>query len=370
MPHRVTYIIAIVDRAVAFEWVVDLLDRDRFELDFILLNPGPSALEDELVRREIPCERVTYRGYRDLPRALWRVIRILRLTRPGTVHTHFVPACMVGLTAARLLRVPKRVYTRHHSTFHHDYAPRWVAVDRLMNRLATHVVAISENVRHVLQELEGVPEDKIRLVHHGFRFVDFDEVPLQNVEVLRAKYDLGSSAPVIGVIARYIEWKGIEYIVEAARTVLRTHPNALFIFANAHGDPTIGATVRKLPARNYREIPFELDLFALYRLFDVYVHVPINPRVEAFGLTYVEALIAGVPSVFTLSGVATEFIQDGRNALVVPYCAPARISEAILRILADDALARRLSQAGRKDVESRFRAEGMVDALSAIYGES
>jgi glycosyltransferase involved in cell wall biosynthesis len=238
-----------------------------------------------------------------------------------------------------------------------------------MNRLATHVVAISENVRHVLQELEGVPEDKIRLVHHGFRFVDFDEVPPQNVEVLRAKYDLGSSAPVIGVIARYFKLKGIEYIVEAARTVLRTHPNALFIFANAHGDPTIGATVRKLPARNYREIPFEPDLFALYRLFDVYVHVPINPRVEAFGLTYVEALIAGVPSVFTLSGVATEFIEDGRNALVVPYCTPARISEAILRLLADDALARRLSQAGRKDVESRFRAVGMVDALSAIYGE-
>ena len=79
------------------------------------------------------------------------------------------------------------------------------------------------------------------------------------------KYDLGSSAPVIGVIARYIEWKGIEYIVEAARIVLRTHPNVLFIFANARGDPTIAATVRKLPARSYGEIPFEPDLFASSR---------------------------------------------------------------------------------------------------------
>ena len=84
MPHRVTYIIANVDRAVAFEWVVDLLDGDHFELDFILLNPGPSVLEDELAQRKIPCERVTYRGYRDLPGALWRVIRILRRTRPGS----------------------------------------------------------------------------------------------------------------------------------------------------------------------------------------------------------------------------------------------------------------------------------------------
>ena len=369
MPHRVTYIVANVDRAVAFEWVADLLDKDRFELDFIILNPGPSALEDALARRGIPYERVIYRGYRDLPGALLRVIRRLRRTRPRTVHAHLLPSCMAGLTAAYLLRVTQRVYTRHHSTFHHDYSPRWVTVDRLIDRLATHVVAISENVDYVLRNMEGVPPGKTRLVHHGFRFADFDEVPPRNVEALRAKYDVGSSAPVIGVISRYIEWKGIEYIVEAARIVLSTYPNALFIFANAQGNPTIGAMVRTLPAQNYREIPFEPDLFALYRLFDVYVHVPVDPRIEAFGQTYVEALIAGVPSVFTLSGVATEFIQDGRNALVSPHRAPARTAEGILRILADDDLARRLSQAGRKDVESRFRAEQMVEALSAIYGE-
>ncbi len=353
-----------------FEWVADLLDSDRFQLSFILLNPGPSALETELARRKIPCERVTYRGYRDLPGALLRVIRLFRRTRPGTVHAHLLPACMVGLTAARLLGVTQRVYSRHQSTFHHEYAPRWVTVDRFINRLATHVVVASENVGFVVREMEGVPAEKVRLVHYGYRFADFDDVTEENVEALRVKYEIGDSGPVIGVIARYIEWKGIEYIVEAARTVLETYPNALFIFANAVGDSTIQATVRELPARNYREIPFELDLFALYRLFDTYVHPPVDPRIEAFGNTYVEALIAGVPSVFTLSGIATEFVQDGRNALVVPARAPERTAEAILRILSDDALVRRLSETGRKDVESRFRAERMVEELSAIYLES
>jgi len=98
--------------------------------------------------------------------------------------------------------------------------------------------------------------------------------------------------------------------------------------------------------------------------------VPIDDRIEAFGQTYVEALIAGVPSVFTISGVGREFIQDGRNALVVPYCSSAPTAEAILRILADDALAHRLSEAGRQDVEARFRVEGMVEALSTVYGEA
>ena len=119
MPQRVVYILADIDKAVAFEWVADLLDRDRFELSFILLNPGPSVLEGELTRREIPWERVTYRGFRDLPGALLRTIRILRRIDPQTVHAHLLPANIVGLIAARVLRIGQRVYTRHHSTFHH-----------------------------------------------------------------------------------------------------------------------------------------------------------------------------------------------------------------------------------------------------------
>ncbi len=370
MSQRVVYILADIDKAIAFEWVADLLDSDRFELSFILLNPGPSALEGELTRRGIPWDRVTYRGYRDLPRALWRTIRLLRRSRPETVHAHLLPANMVGLIAARLLRIPQRVYTRHHSTFHHDYAPRWVIIDRLLNSLATHVVASSENVRFVLGEMERVPDRKIRLVHHGFQFADFDNISDERVQALRERYAIGSAHPVVGIIARYIAWKGIEGIVEAARLVLSEYPNALFIFANARGASATRAAVQTLPPQNHLEIPFEHDLFALYRLFDVYVHTPIDLRIEAFGQTYVEALAAGVPSVFTLAGVGSEFIEHERNALVVPYQAPERTAEAILRILGDETLAGRIVEQGRQDVESRFQAQGMVDALSTMYREA
>ena len=70
----------------------------------------------------------------------------------------------------------------------------------------------------------------------------------------------------------------------------------------------IQEAVKELPQNSYCVIPFEKDLFSLYQLFDVYVHTPINPTLEAFGQTYVEALAAGIPSVFTMSGVAPQFV--------------------------------------------------------------
>ncbi len=48
----------------------------------------------------------------------------------------------------------------------------------------------------------------------------------------------------------------------------------------------------------------------------------------------------------------------------------ANVDRAVAFGLVADLLDPDRSQAGRKDVESRFRAEGMVEALSAIYGES
>ncbi len=223
MARRLTYIVASVEKAVAFEWLCDSIDRERFDLSFILLNPGRTELEDELQTRGVPSQRITYRGYGDLPRAFLETLRILRRSRPHIVHAHMLPACLVGLTAAKLARVPIRVYTRHHSVFHHDYAPRWVSVDRLMNRLATHIIAISENVYEVLHGLEGVPESKLHVIHHGFRVEDFDDVDQADVEALRAKYELRTAFPVIGVIARYMELKGIRDIVAAAPAILEQY---------------------------------------------------------------------------------------------------------------------------------------------------
>lgn len=366
MPRRVTYILAEVEKAVAFEWIADLLDADAFQLDFVLLNPGPSPLEAEITARGIPCLRVPYRGHADLPRAFLRVWRHLRRLRPDAVHAHLLPAALTGLAAARLAGIPCRVYTRHHSTFHHDYAPRWVMVDRFIDAMATDTVAISENVRTVLADMERVPASKIHLIHHGFRFQDFDDVGEARVALLQERYDVARGQRVVGVVSRYIAWKGIRYIVDAAREVIRKEPDVLFVFANARGDPRIGERVRTLPAANRREIPFEEDLFALYRLFDVFVHTPVDPRVEAFGQIYVEALLSGVPSVVTLSGVAHEFIRDRRNALVVPYQAPAATARAILELLSTPELARTLVDNGRRDVEP-FRAEEMVRSLAELY---
>ncbi len=369
MKKRVVYVLSNLNKALAFEWIAEELDRHRFNLSFILLNPGGSELERFLVSRNVPCYRIPYRGKQDLPNAIYQLVRLLRRERADVVHCHLFDACIAGLTAARLAGVRKRIYTRHHSTLHHVYFPRAVWYDRYVNAMATDIVAISRTVQDVLLEKENVSPRKIHLVHHGFRLADFERVAADRIDQLKTKYNLAGKEPVVGVISRYVDWKGIQYVIPAFGQLLNHYPNARLVLANAAGNfgGTISKLLRALPPDSYTEISFETDIHALYHTFDIFVHVPVDPHSEAFGQTYVEALAAGVPSVFTVSGIAGEFVVHRENALVVPFQNPKAICAAMRELLTDKMLTRKLVERGKTDVCTRFELPCMITALEALY---
>jgi glycosyltransferase involved in cell wall biosynthesis len=339
------------------------------ELRFILLNEGDSHFERVARERWPHVERVTYRGPRDLPRAFFQVWRLLVKWAPDAVHVHLKIAGLIALPAAVLARVKERIYTRHHSTYHHEYFPKAVKQDRFTNWCATSIVAVSGVVEEVLTDLEGVDPDRVQIIHHGFDLDRAREASPEAIQRMTEVYNPSKKSPVIGVVSRYERFKGVEYTVEAFRRLLVTHPNALLLLAGAYGPDAeaIREVVETLPTGSFVEVEFEPDIFTLYRLFDVFVHVPVDRRIEAYGMIYVEALAAGVPSIVTLSGVATEFIEAGRQALVVPYRDAEAIHEALERILGDEDLRRRLAHEGSRAVE-RFGLQEFVEAHARLYG--
>jgi len=369
---RVAYIVSFVTKSVAFEWIVESIDRKRFEIVFILLNPEDSSLERHLREHKVRTHRVHYAGKKDILRSTLEVHRLLRKERIDIVHAHLFEGSLIGLAAAKLAGITRRIHTRHNATIHHNYHPHAVKYDRMINHMSTDIVAISESVRSILVDLEQVNPDKITLIYHGFKLAEFNNIPETRVEALRSKYlSDAPSGPVIGVISRYIHWKGVQYIVPAFEQVLSAHPGAKLVLANASGpySADIKAMLKKLPIKSYVEIPFEADIFALYQLFDLFVHTPIDPNSEAFGQIYVEALAAGVPSIVTISGIAKEFISNGKNALTVPFQNSDAIRYALLRLLDDQQLQKTLSGNGKTSVAEMFTLERMVASLESMYAK-
>jgi glycosyltransferase involved in cell wall biosynthesis len=338
-------------------------------LSFILLNKENSEIEKFLIEHKIDTFRIKYEGKKDIPKIIFKVITILLKLKPNVVHSHMRDADLIGQIAAWFCRVKKRIHTRHFATYNIEYHHNAVKIDKLINRLSTHIIAISENVKNVLLNIENVPQNKISVIHHGFDLTNFNNIETSRIENLKQKYFTENKYPVIGIIARFTELKGHKYIISALEKTIKDYPNSYFLFANAVGDDKeiiSNQLKNQLPQNSYLEIQFEKDIFAFYKILDFHIHVPINKNIEAFGQTYVEALASGVPSVFTPSGVAPEFIENKKNAMVVDFCNSEQIYSSLKELIENDNLRNSIITKGKFTVE-KFGIESFIKKLEDIY---
>jgi glycosyltransferase involved in cell wall biosynthesis len=369
MKKKITYIISDIDSALAFEWTARELSPN-YDLLFLLVGKDDPQFARYLTSINVRYHIISDTNHKSFVAKWWKVFSLLKKENPEAVHVHLWRALFLGLSASWILRIKKRIFTRHHAIIHYREYPSGAKWDKICNWLATDIIAISENITKVLIEWEHVDKNKVHLIHHGFDFQYFNDVELNRISRIREKYAVDSTKhPIVGVISRYIELKGIQFIIPAFQKLLKKFPAANIIIANTTGNysKTIKEMLQSLPANSYTEIIFEKDLAALYRIFDVFVHTPIEEESESFGQTYVEALLAGVPSVFTISGVAAEFIRHEHNALVVDYMNSEAIANAVERILDDKKLRDTLVSAGKTSIQD-FSLDRMISKLQSLYG--
>lgn len=366
---KTTYILYGIEKSLAFEWIVEHNNRSNIELSFILIHrEKDTALQKFLDINDIPNYFISYHSKKDLPKAFLLCYQLLNQINPKVVHTHLFEANFIGLIAAKLVGVKKRIYTRHYATLNHTYYPNTVKWDKLINYLATDIISISGATYYALVNLERVNPNKIISIPHGFD-IDMFRYPNNDAVIrLREKYNPHSNYPVIGVIARYTELKGIEYIIRAFKKILDPYPNAKLILANVNGDykPFIEKELLDIPEKNYTEIPFENDIASLYHLFDIYIHVPIDEYIEAFGQTYIESMASGIPGIFTLSGIGNDVCKHRKNCIVVNYKNSEQIYEAINLYLSNELFRKSISKNAQNSV-NEFGLSSFIDKLEMLY---
>ena len=365
------YVISLVERSLPMEWFFDELYNQNENILIVFLNPVQPPIMDALSKKGLQVQWIKYVGKKSIPFVFFKLFNLFRELKPSVLHAHLFDASLVSLPAAALAGIKKRIHTRHHSSHHHYFFPHAVKYDNFINYWSSSIFAISDNVKNILVEDEKVPAQKVKVVHHGFDFGMFQNVSSDRVKVVKGKYTYSEKGPVIGVVSRFTYWKGIQFIISAFEKVLMKYPNAVLILANAKGDyiNEINELLSALPYDSYRQILFEADTPALFSSFDLFVHVPIDDHSEAFGQVYIEALMSKVPSVFTLSGIANEFIVDNRNALVVGYKDFDGIYNAIVKLIEDNRLADRLASQGYDGVLELFDVKTMVSNTIAYYGQ-
>ena len=364
----IIHVISQVNKSHVFEWMAVELSKNH-NVCFVLLNESTSPLENSLLSHGIEVKRFRYRGKKDFISAFLKTLFFFWRRQPTIVHAHLLDGQLIGLTAAWLAAVGVRIYTRHTSNFHQMYHSKGVWMDHWCNRLATKIVSVSQATDVTLIQEEHVLPAKVVTIPHGFDLSYFNAPSMERINLVRKTWNIQTSAPVVGVISRHIEWKGIQFIIPAFKKFLKDFPGAQLVLANARGPyhEQLKNHLQSIPPDRFIMIPFEADVVALYHTFDLYVHTPVDAICEAFGQTYIEVLATGVPSIFTLSGIAAEFVEHEKNAWVVPFKDAEAISKGLERLWIDKGFRTRLVEEGKRSVAERFQLKPVLAQLEMLY---
>lgn len=93
-------------------------------------------------------------------------------------------------------------------------------------------------------------------------------------------------------------------------------------------------------------------------------------RGEGFGLVYLQAMRAGVPCLGSRDDAAADVIVDGETGLLVPRQDPEAIAGALIRLLTDESMRRRLGEAGRRRYDNTFTYPRFRARLSGILARA
>jgi glycosyltransferase involved in cell wall biosynthesis len=292
---------------------------------------------------------------------IWRLRAVL-------VHSNTM-AVPCGALAARLMGRP--------SIWHiHEIVTRPAWARRLLHpvavALSTQVVAVSQAVQaHILADCPSAPH-KIRVIHNGVNVAGFDRPG--NGEEIRSQYRIPESAVLVGMIGKVCRWKGQLLFVEAAKLVTRERPEVRFLAVGGVFDDEVHFM------NHFREAAAEAGLADTFVIADYRSDVPdvlrsldlfILPSTEPdpFPTVVLEAMAAAKPVIACHHGGAPEMVIEGETGLLFPPGCAEPLAAAILRLVDDRILARRMGEAGRKRAYAHFQATRYVADFQALYGE-
>jgi glycosyltransferase involved in cell wall biosynthesis len=284
----------------------------------------------------------------------------------SVVHAHLLnDHWLAALALRRLPHQCLRVRTMHRVELpRRDPLHRW-----LFLRQTDLVIALCETGRQMIEHALPDLSDRIAVAWGG---VDAERFrPELNGSAIRAQLNIPEEAPVAGLVARLRADRGIHWLLRTIPAILQEVPDAHFV--------VVGRGELKKPLRSLiKRLPFgnrirmagyrSADLPQAYAAFDVSLFLGIGA--EGTCRAILEAMASGKPVVGVNRGAIPEIITR-ETGFVVEDKDVAGLSGAVVKLLKDRGVARRMGENARTAVLTRFtqrrRAEDTLRAYQTAW---
>jgi glycosyltransferase involved in cell wall biosynthesis len=373
-------------------WVYEQLEalRDAQGCDVVALLGGDEGPTGQLCHRAgirvkvFPFRFLGWTAFFTLPFTILRMAWWMRRERFDVVQSHVIQSTLFARPAAWLADVPVRLEMVTGPYYMQARSTRWM--ERATAWMETGVVPSCELTGRLYREA-GVAERLIQpTLYYGPDEARFDPSATRRAD-LRRDYGLPADSVLIGSVALFYpkappssfvppdvqdrHVKGHSELIRALPLVLREAPGARLLLIGRGWGPSGAATESELRELAQANGVADQVIFAGYRADVAEVYLDLDVSVQAslndnLGGT-VESLLMARPTVATRIGGLVDSVVDGETGILVAPGDPADLARGILHMLRHPDEARRLGEAGRARMLSRFTLRTTAAGLAAIY---
>ena len=298
---------------------------------------------------------------------------LLKNNKYDIVHVHTAKAGWIGRIAARLLRVPLVVYTAHDfyfRSFERGFKRSfYIFLEKFASPFCDLILFVSEAVKSEAINERIKKSEYLVWVGNGIQCDNFTINTLYQNSI-KHKYSISENTPIVGVVARLVENKGLDIFIKASTIILDKYPNAIFIICGSGPDEkNLTNLIKELNV--FDKVMFtghvdsKKELIHIMASFDVFL---LPTRREGLGIVYIEAMVLGIPVVGTRIPPITEIIVEGQTGLLAADQDYNAFAQCAISLLSDHELSIRLAEAGRKRAWEYFNIPKINErTLTAYY---
>lgn len=384
---QVVYVLELSKKLAQLGYEVDIWTR-RFEN-----QPRIDVINEHVRIIRVPCGGPVFIRKEDLweflpewIKAAQRLIERAEL-KYEFINSHYWDAGIAGQCLGTALAVP-HVHTPHslglwkQRQMQQDYPEtqtsfevqynftRRIAEERKLYEECDMVIATTTPQLELLSKDYGVSADKIRMLPPGYD--DKRYFPVSDAARQAIRQRLGFSGKVILALGRLARNKGYDLLIEAFAVVAAQREDAVLHLAIGGTDMNARERdmlleLRELAAStgfadriHFGSFIAEEDLSDYYRAADLFV---LCSRYEPFGMTAIEAMASGTPTVVTIHGGLCRALSIGRHAMFADPFDRDDLGLTMAKVLLHPKLGRRLSRMGAQIARSLFTWTGVSQQL-------
>jgi glycosyltransferase involved in cell wall biosynthesis len=305
----------------------------------------------------------------DIPRVLWKLVRLIRATRPDIVQTWMYHADLLGGLAARLAGNRNVIWGIRTTEVTACGNRATVSVRKLcawLSRFVPHTIVCAADASRLAHIAVGYDAARMVVVPNGFDVTRLIATSGQR-ESLRLQCSLGAELVTIGYLGRFHPAKDQENFVRAAGLVAPHHSNVRFLMVGRDLDANNTQLAEWISATGYADrfvlLGERADVPVCLAAMDLFC---LSSRTEGFPNVVGEAMAMGLPCVVTDVGDAAMLVAD--TGIVVPKEDSAALAQGLGRLLAMTPNARQqLGQKAKARIHAEFTMDRARERFESIY---